>query len=173
MAGLAGNTGGLFFVRAHKGFLENPSPWHWIGGWQMDLNNQLAHLKSAGSPSLRLEWQAALAAHPLFSLPGAGPVISAASAPAQLIALAEMARSEGPEDALAGLLEAVDASDAPIGDWLKSLLLLRDHLRQTHRRIGLSHALGYLDCCAATTATTNASLPETTADMLDRYGIEA
>lgn len=138
----------------------------------MELNIQLAHLKAAGSPALRLEWQVALAAHPLFALPRAGPILTAASAPAQLLALAEMARSETPEDALAALLEAVDASDAQLSDWLKSLLLLRDHLRQTHRRIGLKQALGYLDCCAAAAATASTPLAETTADFLERFGVE-
>lgn len=136
----------------------------------MDSNTPLSSLKSGGSPALALEWQAALGAHPLFALPGAETVLAAATAPAQLLGLAEMARSIEPHSALAALLEAVDDSDASLGDWLASLALIREYLRQTHRRIDLRQAIGYLHCCAA--SATDASLPETTADMLRRYGID-
>jgi hypothetical protein len=138
----------------------------------MEFFKAFVESKSGGSPSLHLEWRTALAAHPLFSMEMARPLLLQVESPAQLLALAEMARALPPGKTWSLLIEAVDASDAPLREWLQSLLHMRDFLRREARRIDLPHAIGYVECCATAATTTKSPLSETVAGYLHKFGVD-
>lgn len=136
----------------------------------MQSLKEILQRKSAGAPSQRLQWQQAAAAHPYFSAAQSHGLVTEATSPTQLLAIAELAQTLSSEDLHRQIEDAVDASDYALADWLEALALMRSHARRTSRKLSLQQAIGYIECSA--TACPGANLASTVADMLVRYDIE-
>jgi hypothetical protein len=129
--------------------------------------------RAKGTASLKIAWKSAFESFPSLPAELLEPVASTLPSPDTARHFARfLGREADPAAAVRKFLQEVEESDEQLEEWINAFEVLAYFLESTPHRPSLTHALGYLHCCAAVshTGARYATFPMTVETMLETYG---